>query len=66
MKEREFKVKIKIQDDRNRRTQRASSEVSTDSPLARAIRKEREKARTKKIQKKYPDYKPPDHGKRKN
>jgi len=65
MKERTFKPKIKIVDDREGHIRYKSSEQSYSSPLSRAIAKERNKARIKKFNATHPDYKPPSSAKRK-
>ena len=52
VKEREFKIRIKIKDTRKTTIQYKSVTHAYDSPLARAVRKQK-------------DYKPPIHGRRK-
>jgi hypothetical protein len=61
MKERKFKVKIKMTDDRKvEKIQHAIPGVRAySSPISRAVAREKEKARIKKFNATHPDYKPP-------
>jgi len=63
--DRKFRVKMRIKDDREGVIQYKSAERAYDSPLAKAVRQERTKARIAKFNQTHPDYKPPNHGKRK-
>jgi len=57
VKERRFKVRVKVKDTRKSTIQQKSITHAYDSPLARAVRN--------KKRNKLADYRPPTHGKRK-
>ena len=61
MEERKFRVKIKMKGARSYQARRAAKKHG----IAKILSDQREEANTAKVREKYPDYKPPNHGRRK-